>query len=277
MDRLDEYCALLGVRPGASAEDVKRAFRTQIKQYHPDTASGGGPVSETALLLIEAYQALREGAPPPRFKDTAQGQEYFRRRREEAFRAREVNRRARQQSTVQQAARAAGRRLYEQMYGAPDSPPGEEAERTVFWERLSEMVFGVEAGSRYYGENIEVHEIHPGVRAQARVRRGARHPASPHAEPLRQASTVHEPLPGSFDHGRRFFDRAEALLRQVVERYDVPASLSRRDWRREYMAGLNNCQILFRDVAVRHPGFAQAALCRVRQIQELRTELRQMI
>ena len=276
MDQLDQYCALLGVNPGASAEDVKRAFRARIKKYHPDTASGGGQVSETALLLIEAYQALRQGAPPPRFKDTPQGQQYFREKREAAFRAREEQRRARHESTVREAARTAGRRLYEQMYGTPESAYGGEPEGTLFWERLSDMVFGVESSARYYGENIEVHEIHPGIRAGVRVRRGGRRAASPEAEPLRQGSFAFDPLPGSLDQGRRFFDRAETLLRQVVERYDVPGSLNGRAWRREYMAGLNNCQILFRDVAARHPGLAGASLNRVRQIQELRTELRQM-
>ncbi len=259
---------MLGVPPGATAEDVKRAFRARIKQFHPDTAAGGEQVNETALLLIEAYQALKEGAPPPRFKDTAQGKEYFRRQREEAFRAREEMYRRRREAAIHDVAREAGRRLYEEMFGGQQTSEA----RDVFWERLSDLVFGGSSSSRYYGENVELHEIHPGVRMGVRERKPPRNPSPGRAEPLRARSHPGEPS----DPGQRFLDRAEALLRQVVERYDVPGSLRRRDWIREYMAGLNNCQILFRDVAVRYPALSMVALGRVRQIQELRDELRRM-
>lgn len=270
MDQFDTYCALLGVGPGASAEEVKKAFRHRIKQYHPDTAAAGAEVNDTALQLIEAYQALKNGAPPPRFKDTDQGREYFRRQREEALRNRAQMYRERRAAEIQRMARAAGRRLYDEMFSDPRKS---QADELSFWEQLSEMVFGVEPGARYYGENIEVHEIRPGVRAGARTRERPR--TAPRSRPAR----THESTDGhygSLDQGRRFFERAEHALRQVVRRYDVPAALRRRSWLREYMAGLNNCQVLFRDVAVRHPAHSGAAMNRVRQIQELAQELRQM-
>ncbi len=56
---INEYCKLLGVKPGDSAEAVKIAFREKIKECHPDL---GGDI-EKAKRLIEAYEALKNGVP----------------------------------------------------------------------------------------------------------------------------------------------------------------------------------------------------------------------
>lgn len=62
MQNLEQYCAILGVRPGDSAEAVKSAFRTRIKSAHPDAS---GSVNQ-AQQVIEAYEALKDGVPVPR-------------------------------------------------------------------------------------------------------------------------------------------------------------------------------------------------------------------
>jgi len=62
MDQYFEYCKILGVSPGASAEDVKTAFRTRIKIHHPDRAKTGSE-GDAARKLIEAYQAMKNGWP----------------------------------------------------------------------------------------------------------------------------------------------------------------------------------------------------------------------
>ncbi|MEQ8350319.1 MAG: J domain-containing protein [Leptospiraceae bacterium] len=59
METLYKYCRLLGVRPGDSAEAVKRAFREKIKGCHPDRKGN----EDQARLLIEAYDALKTGVP----------------------------------------------------------------------------------------------------------------------------------------------------------------------------------------------------------------------
>ncbi|MBE7437224.1 MAG: J domain-containing protein [Spirochaetales bacterium] len=56
MKELGDYYALLGIAPGASATEIQSAFRSQIKEAHPDRSSGSG---ERARLLIEAYKAIR--------------------------------------------------------------------------------------------------------------------------------------------------------------------------------------------------------------------------
>lgn len=62
MQNIDQYCSILGVQPGDSADKVKSAFRNRIKLAHPDVS---GSVSE-AQKVIEAYEALKEGVPVPR-------------------------------------------------------------------------------------------------------------------------------------------------------------------------------------------------------------------
>ena len=55
---LKDYYGILGVSPDASQEEIKRAYRSLAKQYHPDT-NHGNPASEEKLKEInEAYDIL---------------------------------------------------------------------------------------------------------------------------------------------------------------------------------------------------------------------------
>ena len=56
-----DYYATLGIRPSASLDDVKRAFRAQAKLYHPDVAraaSGAEDALAKFKLVNEAYSVL---------------------------------------------------------------------------------------------------------------------------------------------------------------------------------------------------------------------------
>jgi len=55
--------AILGVASDASREEIARAYREQIKLYHPDRVSGMGPeiqrvAHEKTLAIQRAYEEL---------------------------------------------------------------------------------------------------------------------------------------------------------------------------------------------------------------------------
>jgi hypothetical protein len=55
---LDNHYELLGVKPGASISEIKKAFRNKAKQLHPDIA--GSAYAEAMRKLINAYEALSD-------------------------------------------------------------------------------------------------------------------------------------------------------------------------------------------------------------------------
>lgn len=56
----DPY-AVLGILPGATPQEVQRAFRDLVRKHHPDTAMGHGDPEQLRAVLA-AYGALR--SPP---------------------------------------------------------------------------------------------------------------------------------------------------------------------------------------------------------------------
>ncbi|XP_045412169.1 dnaJ homolog subfamily C member 4 isoform X5 [Lemur catta] len=52
------YYELLGVHPGASTEEVKRAFFTKSKELHPDRDPGNPTLHSRFVELSEAYHVL---------------------------------------------------------------------------------------------------------------------------------------------------------------------------------------------------------------------------
>lgn len=60
MDR-SAAARLLGLRDDADLDEVRRAFRAEIRAHHPDL---GGDDGTTARQLIDAYRLLSSPAPP---------------------------------------------------------------------------------------------------------------------------------------------------------------------------------------------------------------------
>lgn len=61
---MEKYYAILGLKPGASIQDIRRAYRTLAKKYHPDRNQGDPAAAEKFKEINEAYHALTD----PNFK-----------------------------------------------------------------------------------------------------------------------------------------------------------------------------------------------------------------
>jgi len=58
-DRVEDYYGILGVKPNASIQTIKKAFRKRVKEQHPDVQKDDR--SQTATrLLIQAYKTLSD-------------------------------------------------------------------------------------------------------------------------------------------------------------------------------------------------------------------------
>ena len=60
-----DHYAVLGLTPGATRDEVKQAFRTLSKQYHPDRMKGGGDQAQRFMEIAGAYHALMAAAATP--------------------------------------------------------------------------------------------------------------------------------------------------------------------------------------------------------------------
>jgi curved DNA-binding protein CbpA len=59
---MDPY-AVLGVQPGASSEEIARAYRAKAKEWHPDIRGTEDALRRMAVINA-AYEKLRDGHPP---------------------------------------------------------------------------------------------------------------------------------------------------------------------------------------------------------------------
>ena len=69
---------VLGVSPGVSSDALHDAYRSLVKQWHPDRNGGSAESTRKFQEIQEAYEAIRSGrvrprpAPPPRDHDSVE-------------------------------------------------------------------------------------------------------------------------------------------------------------------------------------------------------------
>jgi len=56
---MKDYYSILEIHPGATGEEIKKAFRRLAHQFHPDKSSGNPYAKARFSLIKEAYEVLR--------------------------------------------------------------------------------------------------------------------------------------------------------------------------------------------------------------------------
>ncbi len=62
--REDDPWSVLGLRPGASPEEIRRAFRHRIKECHPDSPTARPMHVQSVCSLVQAYRLLQKRLTP---------------------------------------------------------------------------------------------------------------------------------------------------------------------------------------------------------------------
>lgn len=228
-----EYYRILGVTPGSSPQEIKEAFRSRIKECHPDRVATDG---EKARRLIEAYRGLQRGESGPGGPEPVQ--QPPRQERAEAG----VRFQARSRSYA--AGAEAGRRIYEAIFKKADLAGSVEN----FWDAVHRSVLEEGEDTEVYGRDVPIREVKWENRFEGVV--------NPKA--------------------RELLERAEISLREVVRKYDRQKGRSKRQWSKDYILGLTQVQVLFRDAMRRHPSLTGRSLSRLQQIHELINEIKKM-
>lgn len=57
---MPNYYEVLGLRPGASQDEIKKSFRSLALKYHPDKNKGSEESKQKFMKIVEAYEVLSD-------------------------------------------------------------------------------------------------------------------------------------------------------------------------------------------------------------------------
>lgn len=70
---MKEYYSILGLNEGATADEVKKAYRKMSKKYHPDLNPNNKQAEEKFKKIVESYEILTGKREPPHTFNGPQG------------------------------------------------------------------------------------------------------------------------------------------------------------------------------------------------------------
>src|SRR3954466_4177888 len=153
---MDPY-QLLGVKPGASAEELHDAYRRLVKLHHPDRNGGSAESTRRFQEIQEAYETVRSGkvrprpAPPPRDDSSV------------ASRMADLERELREAEAARERARRAARDAVRETEGrASDEELGYYSTDDSFGKILGDLADEV-------GEKLSDARHHPAVKRVAEI------------------------------------------------------------------------------------------------------------
>ena len=62
MAATNDFYSALGLKPSASPQEIKRAYRQMVFRYHPDRNPGNDQAAEKFKQVLDAYNILSDGA-----------------------------------------------------------------------------------------------------------------------------------------------------------------------------------------------------------------------
>ncbi len=68
---LPNYYEVLGLKPGASQDDIKKSFRNLAMQYHPDKNKGSEESKQKFMKIVEAYEVLSDAQSRRKYDESS--------------------------------------------------------------------------------------------------------------------------------------------------------------------------------------------------------------
>jgi len=71
LDTASDYYSVLGIKPSATQEEVKRAYRKAVFRYHPDRNPGDSESADKFKQVLDAYEVLSDSNQRAKYDQVA--------------------------------------------------------------------------------------------------------------------------------------------------------------------------------------------------------------